>query len=372
MFEFTKDSSLTLKRYPHFCEDSFLAWDAVDEYIINVINQDNVKYENILIIEDDFGALGSYVNAKKLYFVNDSILSHKGIKENFSCNNINDKEINFLTPYDNFPEDIDLILIKIPKTNKYFEFLLNKLTRIYQKEIPYIAASKVKYLNTTIYNNILKYSSSFQYSLSWKKAKVIKGNLTKNYLEKDFLSNYEDYGLTFSNYPNLFSSDKVDIGSRFLLDNLEFLTLPKTVNNIVDVAAGNGILGILLQKRLTNCHLWLSDISFSAYKSAEKLIELNNIPRDTISFTLDHSLVAFPDDFAELIVINPPFHNHHKISMDTALDMLFTSYRVLKRNGQLLVIANRHLGYQKHLKKYFKRVEIIRENSKFSLLMAYK
>ncbi len=370
MFEYLKDSSLKLERFPIIADDKFLAWDAADEYLINQVNNHHPKLSKVLIIEDEFGAIGLGLKAEKVYFVNDSILSIKGIVNNFIQNQVDQSNISFISPYEVFPQDIDLIILKIPKGNRYLEFILSKINYYYAKNTPLIAGSMIKYLNPSIYDLCQNYLSDFQYSLSWKKAKIITGFLKSTSEVKNFNTYLNEFGLTLVNYPNLFSSQKLDIGTRFLLENLEHIVYPANINNIIDVGSANGILGLSLFSKFPDSNLYLSDITYSAYESASATIKVNKFKEENIQLVMDNALDNFDSDFAEFIIINPPFHQNHKVSITTSLAIFTDCARVLTKNGALIIVANRHLGYHKHLQRIFSSVEIFHQNEKFFLIIA--
>lgn len=372
MLEYIKKSNLKLERFPLVPNDRFRAWDTADDYIINHLNKRHDKYHKVLIIEDEFGAIGLNIQAQHLYYVNDSILSRKGIINNYALNSANLENVTFLSPFENFPSDIDLVILKIPKVNHYFEFLLNKLNTIYNSDTTFIAGSMIKYLNTAIYKLCQANLTEFMYSLSWKKAKIITGKLTGLSLDIDFRTILHEFDITLINYPNLFSSRKLDIGTRFLLENLANIDYPSNIENVIDVGSANGILGFKLLTHIPKCNLWLTDISFSAFSSASATIIENNLDTDKIHLITDNSLSAFADEFAEFIIINPPFHQNHKVTISASLLIFEECLRVLKKQGKLLVVANKHLGYQTHLAKIFSTVELINQNSKFMIFLAGK
>jgi len=151
---------------------------------------------------------------------------------------------------------------------------------------------------------------------------------------------------------------------------LDKITYPDEIDNIIDVASANGILGIKLLPHVDKCNLWLSDISFSAYESAKATIAVNNLDSDKVNILVDNSLDSFQADFADLIVINPPFHNNHKVTISTALTIFDDCAKVLKKDGLLIVVANKHLGYHVHLAKLFSEINIINQNDKFVIISA--
>lgn len=365
-------NNLTLRRYPVLEADNFLAWNASDEYIIKEISSRKAKYKRVLLIEDEFGAIGISLTADKLFFVNDSILSQKGIEANFKLNHKELNNITFLSPYDSFPPDIDLVVMKLPKVNNYCEFLLAKLNLCYQTTVDFIAGSMVKYLNSSIYELFQSYLSEFTYSLSWKKAKIITGKLAGKQEEKEFRTTLTEFDLTLINYPNLFSAQKLDLGTRFLLENYAKLAFPQTVEKIIDVGSANGILGLKLLDYFPDSQLWLSDITYSAYESAKATIQQNNLDPEQIHLVIDNSFAAFQPEFADLIISNPPFHDNHKVSITASVAILNDCYTVLKRGGTLVVVANKHLGYHKHLEQIFGNVTVVATNAKFVVISAVK
>lgn len=371
MPDLLKDSDLKLKRYPLIPEDKFIAWDSADEYIISRIKSNEV-YQNILIIEDEFGAIGLSLKAKNIYYVNDSLLSQRGILANYLLNERNTEDITLLSPYEKFPPNIDLIIVKVPKVNRYLEFILAKLNNTYPESTPIIAGCMVKYLNTSIYELFQNYLAEFQYSLSWKKAKTITGHLTGMPKQTDFKCKLKEFDITLLNFPNLFSYNRLDIGSRFLLNNIGQLSFPSEVKNIIDVGSANGILGLSLIPKFPQAKIWLTDITYSAFESASATINANSFNPDNIKVIIENSLDYFNSDFVELIVINPPFHQNHKVSIASSLQIFKDCFRVLLKDGILIVIANKHLGYHKHLKELFSSVEVVQENDKFVIIIAKK
>jgi 16S rRNA (guanine1207-N2)-methyltransferase len=71
-----------------------------------------------------------------------------------------------------------------------------------------------------------------------------------------------------------------------------------------------------------------------------------------------------------MILCNPPFHQQNTIGDHIAMAMFKESRRVLRKNGQLWVIGNRHLGYHVPLKRLFGKVSAVAGNAKFVIVKA--
>ena len=70
-------------------------------------------------------------------------------------------------------------------------------------------------------------------------------------------------------------------------------------------------------------------------------------------------------ELADTILCNPPFHSGNRISTAAAERMFKQARKQLKKDGQLLVIANRHLPYAPILKKNFNKIKTLASDSKF-------
>mgnify|MGYP001132421053 CR=1 FL=1 len=72
----------------------------------------------------------------------------------------------------------------------------------------------------------------------------------------------------------------------------------------------------------------------------------------------------------DLVVSNPPFHAGKAV--DTAMaEAFFAQARaLLAPGGRLLLVANRFLPYERHLRAHFRRVEAVAQSSSYKILAA--
>ena len=71
-----------------------------------------------------------------------------------------------------------------------------------------------------------------------------------------------------------------------------------------------------------------------------------------------------------MVLCNPPFHQQQAKLDTVALAMFSHSARVLRAQGSLWVIGNRHLNYHNKLKSWFSQIELVASDRKFVLLKA--
>jgi 16S rRNA (guanine1207-N2)-methyltransferase len=89
-------------------------------------------------------------------------------------------------------------------------------------------------------------------------------------------------------------------------------------------------------------------------------------------FRLGDCLEGITDGSADLVLVNPPFHQHHSIGDRIARNMFRDARRVLSAGGELRVVGNRHLGYHARLGRLFGNCETVASDSKFVILSATK
>lgn len=177
----------------------------------------------------------------------------------------------------------------------------------------------------------------------------------------------ENTAYRLANHANVFSRDSLDIGTRFFLQHL-----PATADalDIVDLGCGNGVVGLLAAERNPAARLHFIDESFMAVASAEENFRRAFGEGRVATFQVGDGLTAVASGSADMILCNPPFHQQNTIGDHIAMAMFKESRRVLRKNGQLWVIGNRHLGYHVPLKRLFGKVSAVAGNAKFVIVKA--
>lgn len=371
----------TLNRFPIINNDSLRAWDAADEYILHHLaenNKGNGK-NTLLIINDTFGALAVSLNELAPDCWSDSYLSQLATTHNMQQNQLS-SAAHFI-PSTATPEKgkvYDTVIIKIPKTIALLEEQLIRLTAHITPDTRIIAAAMSKHIHSSTLRLFEKIIGSTKTSLAMKKARLIFSHYEKTELSGQSMTlvypkNYvvDEFTLTLVNHANVFAKDKLDRGSRLLIQ--QFNALPKA-ERIIDLGCGNGVLGIMAQRALPNSELCFVDESYMALASA-KASYTQAYPDKKADFLLSDGLSQYQANQAEkvdLILCNPPFHQEHATGEHLAWRMFEQSLIQLKQGGQLWVVANRHLNHHSKLKRLLGNSRLIASNKTFVVLMAKK
>ncbi len=159
----------------------------------------------------------------------------------------------------------------------------------------------------------------------------------------------------------VFSAEWPDPGSELLAD-----CLPDKLGALVaDLGAGWGFLSrsILTRESVSSCVL------VEAEKRALDAARLN-VPDPRARFEWADARTYMPSEVFDTVVTNPPFHTGRAASPDLGVAFIETSARILKRRGQLFLVANRHLPYERHLAALFGEVAEIGGDRSYKVLRA--
>ena len=367
-----QERSWTLKRFPFRKHDTLRAWDAADELLLQEVASKIRHDQTVLIVNDGFGALATTLAEFQIHWLNDSYISTEACRQNLQDNDHDENQLHWHNSL-NWPDtSFDWILIKLPKSHAQLEDQLYRLKSCLHADSKIIASAMSKNLHSQSIKLFEKLIGETHTSLAKKKARLLFSKAEHiEAAESPYPKQYslEAYQLEVFNHAAVFSQQKLDIGTAFLLENF-----PKGNNaeKIIDLGCGNGLLGLRAAQLFPEADIEFYDESYSAIASAQLNAEQNHLMSKRLRFFHGDCLDQASDNSADLILNNPPFHQQHSISSHIAKQMFRQSWKTLKKGGELWVVANRHLGYHKDLQAIFGNHHIVQSNSKFVILKAQK
>jgi len=372
----TPFGKLTLERYPLEKHNLLRAWSAADELLLEQLQTEQLLQpaSKILIINDTSGALALPLlntgNNLDITCWSDSYLCQRAIEENVSRNEPLPGSLHFLPSTSSPAHAYNVVLMQIPKTRSLLEYQLHQLKNCLNPDTRIIAGAMVKHLQGSFIECFEKIIGPTHTSLAKKKARLIFSKLdttlTPNPPAVNSTYPLERWPLTLVNLCNVFSRQKLDIGTRFFLPHLD--SNPEQTKTIFDVGCGNGALGIAAGYLNPTASIHFFDESYLAVKSAQLSFEENKLENPAFYKTTD--CLEGVQQKADLILCNPPFHQSNTVHIGIALRMFKQARQLLNPGGQLRIVGNRHLNYHIHLKKSFPNVQQLDANKKFVVLQA--
>lgn len=172
---------------------------------------------------------------------------------------------------------------------------------------------------------------------------------------------YDSSCFEFISDNGVFSKNKIDYGSRLLIDTL--IKNKKNYNSFLDVGCGYGFISIVLGRVLNISGVGV-DINRRALKLAEENAKLNKV---SVSF-LESNIYDNVTQKFDLIVTNPPIRAGKKV----VLEILSSASEHLKQDGEVWFVIRKDQGalsIARELEANYK-VEVIEKNKGFYIFRA--
>jgi 16S rRNA G1207 methylase RsmC len=341
-----------------------------DELLLNWADEQapDLSKGAISIYHDREGVLCTCVSAKKKHFVSNNFLHYErmlaGYERNQSGIPPENKKL-LETPV----EGAEINLLQVPKSLELFELYLRHIALTATPETKLACAFQTRHFTPRLLEIAARYATSVTQSRAYKKARLIMltGFFSITPPEISLIETEYD-GVSYKQHLGVFSANHIDYATQFMLDqwstneDLAELNAPK---QILDAGCGNGIIGDYLLGRYPDAQLTAYDVSHVAIASTEiNLAAHGYSERSTVLQASALTDIAEPKRF-DLIVTNPPFHDEFQTDITVSTDLFLAAADRLNPGGHIVVVANRHLNYATHLRRYFDEVLVVEENDKF-------
>ena len=351
-------------RYPETDNLSLQPWNAADLHMLKMSGPLGYKFKNMVIQNDAHGVLSVCMQASVVKVVQNTYTQCKAVRINWNKNYCPTKTNLFALPMDLLPP-WELAFQRIPKSLELFELFLVQLAQSANRDSQLLAGFMTRHYSPRLIKIAQKYADEVKQSLAWKKSRVLSISKWKPCENStyDLFNRYVWKGVEIKQYYGVFSAKRIDEGTQFLLENFR---LEGGEQDVLDYGCGSGVIAKYLMHHYLHLRLQLLDDSAVAISSAK-----SNLPDlDPLRFHWRNSLKELDSASLDLIISNPPFHLEHENNMEIAIRMFKEARRCLRPEGRLVIVANRHLNYSTHLKKWYHSVRQLEFNKKFEILEA--
>ncbi len=369
-FESPLGGTLTLGRYPLLRKDLLRPWDAADEYVLQYLA--SMVAKQLLIINDNFGALSCALSAWQPTLQTDSYIAKWSVEENLQNNDLSVDSVSIISPLDPFLAEPPIVLIRIPQSLAALEDTLIRLKPNLTEETLVIGCAMVKQIHKSTLELFERIIGPTRTSLAQKKARLIfsQPDPTRPITDNPYPSSYalEGSACRIYNHAAVFCREKLDIGTRLFLQHL-----PSGLgeSHIVDLGCGNGVVGLQAAINNPDAEVLFTDESFTAVASARMTFEHSGLANQS-HYRVGDTLAGVAASTKDLILCNPPFHQQTVVGDAIAWRMLKTAKDALKPGGEFWLVGNRHLKYHQKMKYLFGNLKQVASNPKFVVLKSEK
>ncbi|MBO2453360.1 methyltransferase [Actinomadura barringtoniae] len=372
----TTRGEFDLTRFPD--DPRLRAWDAADEYLLRHLDEAQVALEGaVVVLGDRWGALTTALAGCRPTQITDSWLGQAATRKNLEragAGMAGTDAVRLLTTRDTPPGRIDVLLVRVPKSLALLEDQLHRLAPAVHAGTVVVGTGMAKEIHTSTLRLFETIIGPTRTSPAVRKARLIfcapDPEIARAPSPWPLSYDLPDgvgiaSGRTVVNHAGIFCADRLDIGTRFFLQNLPD---GRDFERIVDLGCGNGVVGMAAALAHPRAEVLFTDESFQAVASAEATYAANVDGK--AEFGTGDGLSARAAGSADLVLNNPPFHSHQATTDATAWRMFTGARHALAPGGELWVVGNRHLGYHVKLRRIFGNCATVASNPKFVILKA--
>lgn len=176
---------------------------------------------------------------------------------------------------------------------------------------------------------------------------------------------YRDHQITFVSDVGVFSKERIDYGSRVLLESMD---VSKQQVSLLDVGCGYGTLGISLKIEYPWLNVDMVDVNERAIHLAQASIEKNKVLDTNAFYSYIYENVNKTYD---IIVSNPPIRAGKKV----VFEILEKAYDYLKDHGELVIVIQKKQGApsaKKKMEEVFGNCQIVNRDKGYFILKSTK
>ena len=364
-------NSFHLQRYPSTTNRSLKAWNASDEYMIDYLRSIQLpRTENLVIYNDHFGYLSLHLSDVEPSIVITKKSQEFAIRENAAKLSVDLKETQFKSPLESFDSEVNLAVIRLPKSMELFKHFLHQLSFSLTKDAIVVAGFMTRHFNKSMISIAEQYFEEAEQSLARKKSRLLIMKHPKKTITEFPVINNIPYTFPageqteIKQYTGVFSSKRIYVATDLLIQHLN---IQDDDMKILDLASGNGVIASAVQYQKPEATIHLMDDSVLAVESSKM-----NLRNGEVYFHTTPSLTDINEKNFDLIVSNPPFHFEHENTIEITLRLFNEVHAALKAAGRFVLVANTHLNYSTHLKRIFNSVHQIASSNKYEIIQAVK
>lgn len=361
-------------RYPATNNRSLRSWNAADELTLITLDEMEEKPRTMAIAHDRFGWLGCYLHSWKPVHIITYKSQEKALRKNLKQNKIPLDNEKLSAPLSALPEAIDMGIMKVPKNMDLFEVYLQQMHAFLKAEGTLLCGFMTKHFTPQMLEIADRYFEQSEQTMARKKARLLVLKGPKKPEARALVNTIDTESLPagteeLKQFYGVFSSEKIDLGSRFLMKHLNVADGEK---RILDLACGNGILGFSAHHQQPEAEVHFLDDNRLAVDSARRNAEDYFDEKASFSFYFEDSLEPFPNTHFDLVISNPPFHFGHENNIEVAIRLFGEVHRCLNKKGRFLLVASKHLNFSTHLENQFSSVRSVAGNKQYEVIEAIK
>jgi len=383
-----------LRRFPDVEAPNLQAWDATDELLLaralSLATEGGIDGSGVAVIGDDYGALTLPLVAAGF----DGVRVHQDLATGRRALVRNAAELGSGSGSGSgygsgsgtggfSAHELDagllrgarLVLLQLPKGLAELEEIADAVAREAASDAVLVAGGRVKHMTLAQNEVLARFFGHVQPQRAERKSRLI---VATDPLpvppEPPFpvCTTHPGFGLTLCAHGGVFAGDRIDIGTRVLLDVMRARAADLTALarrdgfTAVDLGCGTGALAASLALAMPSVRVIATDRSAAAVRSARATMAANGVA-DRVTVTLDDAGSDIADGSVDLVLLNPPFHLGASVHEGAGHRLIDAAARMLRPGGEVWTVFNSHLDHRRALAAAVGETEQVIRTPKFTV-----
>jgi 16S rRNA (guanine1207-N2)-methyltransferase len=383
-----------LRRRPDVEAENLFAVDAADRLLLDELvalldaaaaDGRPVRPEELVVVGDQYGALalGAVAALRRVGAADPvRIRVHQDALASETALDLNAELIGETAEIahhgldDALADGARVVVARLPRSLDALDEWAGVVARAAADDVTVLAGGRVKHMTPAMTEVLTRRFGDVRATLARQKSRILvarrplrDGDLDGSGEPYPRAASHPDLGLEVRAHGAAFAGARVDIGTRFLLSFLA--DLPADARVAVDLGCGTGVIAAAVALARPDLRVVATDQSWAAVDSARATVAANGVA-ERVTVVRDDAGSTVPDESADLVLLNPPFHTGATVHAGLAPRLFAAAARMLRPGGELWTVYNSPLGYRPQLTRIVGPTREAGRNAKFTVTVSTK
>ena len=267
-----------------------------------------------------------------------------------------------------------VVLLQLPRSLAELEEISWNVARYAAPDVVLLAGGRDKHMSRGMNELLARHFDEVAASRGWRKARVLTARSPRAadaLGDARFPESAGDSDLAFELFAHgaTFGGATLDHGSRLLLRTLREQSPTGQPVRIADIGCGNGVLAVSAALAWPGARVLASDQSAAAVLATQLTASAAGV-EDRVTVHRDDATEAVADGWADLVLLNPPFHAGSTVHVGVGQRLISSCARVLAPGGELRLVFNSHLAYRPLIEREIGPTRQLARDRTFTVLAA--
>lgn len=268
-----------------------------------------------------------------------------------------------------------LVLLQLPRGLAELDEIAQAIARWADPAVIVLAGGRVKHMTRAMNDVLARSFGEVSAGLADRKSRVLTAHSPRAATELGeprfpVWGRDPDVPFRIAAFGATFGGAALDHGSRLLLHGLDTGGWP-AAGRVVDLGCGNGVLAVAAALALPEASILATDQSIAAVAATRLTAEAAGVAT-RVDVQRADATEAVPDGWADLIMLNPPFHTGATVHAGIAHRLIRSCRRALRPGGELRIVFNSHLGYRPLVEREIGPTRQVSRDRTFTAISAIK